>query len=260
MAQRLTTFICYTCRKPGDYHNHELSQQAVSQERKEKVVKDIKSLQSHILTKHHGNVVSTRWASPARMEDYARIESEFATYDFNAITARQGEIYVALKNFYTAHQHEISPPIDFDMLTIPQLVMFALLVVCDTQNINIPPIWDRVGAAADRLSDLLDMEKKQQWLHTLEGEALRLEKKTASLKKDTKEVVKQNIGKLRLEQRQHFEETNKMKNNITEASRVCKDKKLKEQGDALVKMLASILERNIKCREEREALQDIHNL
>lgn len=260
VAQQLNQFLCFTCRKPGDYSHQQSPLQAVSKERIEKAAKDIEKQQSHIMTRHYGNVVSTHWNPPARLEDYQKVEQVLATYDFNAIAARQGELYVAIKNFFTAHQNEVFPARKFSELTIPQVVFFGLLLVCDTQDINIPPIWDRVGAAADRLANLLDQEKKQKWILTLEAELKNLEKKTQTLKQASKEVAKQKLGKLRMEQKQHFEEVNKMKEKIVEASKNCRNTKLKEQGEEQVLKLDTMLGRNIKCREEREALQDRHNL
>ncbi len=116
------------------------------------------------------------------MDDYERIESVFDTYDFIAVAARQGDLYVAQKFFTllinTRYQHP-----EFNTLNGSQLGVCGLLVMCDIKNINFPTIWDRAGAAAD----LLDRKKRQKWLQAIQAAAMRRGKKTAALKEDTKE-------------------------------------------------------------------------
>ncbi len=183
IAAALKQFYCFNCKKPGDYNSGFIVSGAPNQEIIEDMANKILVLPSYKLCHHYNLTERVKVQAPRTIHDYRTIEEIIIKFDLNALCHRKGPLYVAINNFYNKNSSAIGECSPFQTIPVPQLIVFAIALICDVSGTECPPIWTKqepleIGA---NIGDI--QTKNVWWMKTIGSHLQDLEKKMRTLEK-----------------------------------------------------------------------------
>ena len=112
-----------------------------------------------------------------RLEEYLELEEIISTYDLNEVPMACGQIYCAVKNYYSNGIAEVGINKQFELLNNAELMHLSILLICIVQNIKSSLLFHEPYIdITEEGSDLLEIARQ------LKINSQHLLKKTRSVK------------------------------------------------------------------------------
>ena len=152
IAAQLQCFLCYQCRKSGEYNFLEQSHLKPNVQAIKSVAAKIMKLPAFKIGKFVPRVKHLTQSKyfPSTLEQYYKVEQIIAKYDFNSVAHQQGELYAAKSQFYQNNVKNTIIKTSFHDFNRTQLVHLALLLVCECDQITCHPIYPFYMTPDDR--------------------------------------------------------------------------------------------------------------
>jgi hypothetical protein len=133
-------FYCYNCRQPGHYSFLQVKVQPdtdaidsfIKKFEKQKTFRFGRFMHS-VRRFHKKQLVSTKGQLQRLFEIYVK-------YDLNLACQKSGRIYNTFYNLYHNMQSELPNKYPIEMLTRSQIIHFLILLICDLDNLDCPPL------------------------------------------------------------------------------------------------------------------------
>ncbi len=183
IAEVLKEFVCFSCRKSGQYSIGFSLIEPPDQEAIQSVSSAIENVNSVNLATIYGLIVNYRRPVPSKIADYRMMETIYQRYDLNAVCERKGPIYVAMKNYYSNNQRDMYNKKDFSELNLGHLIYMALQLICRIEAIQLPPIHteELEFSCGEDLAAIVKANKK--WITKLEDHCCLLGGKMQKLRR-----------------------------------------------------------------------------
>ncbi len=185
IADTLPTFKCFSCREPGDYETLSCGSTKPDYEAIDQVVAKIDQLESHKLCAHYHKLIQVKRDAPKSLRDFQTLCGILAKYDLNTFASPRhgGLLYVSLKNFYNRHSPQLPERVQFDECSIIDQIYFAVSVICDIEQEECPPIWEKQRAIVigEELGHIYN--EKRMWSLSIDTATKDIEKKITELRK-----------------------------------------------------------------------------
>ena len=143
IARQLEKFLCFSCRKPGNYEFLHQKGLEISPEDIMTVSDKINRMLPNKLAKFERQVLHklTRSDFPSSMKEYSVVEKLLAKYDLNSVGHREGEIYGSIAQYYQNSFKDSGGHIPFSELLVSEIMHLAILLICECTGTNCPPMW-----------------------------------------------------------------------------------------------------------------------
>ncbi len=145
IADTIDTFVCFSCRKPGEYVDSCGNALHPNIEAIEEVANKIDQLESYKLCAHYHFLINEQKNVPTNVREYETLMTIIAKYDLNtlALPNPKSRLYVSLKNFHNRHAAQLPSKITFETVGVPEVTLFAVAVICDIEGEECPPIFEK---------------------------------------------------------------------------------------------------------------------
>ena len=183
----MAEFLCYGCRLPKDYSFLDINKQGNKAKTGqlyqagspndaliEGVAKSIKKLPSHKLANIVTRCINRRSENKiSNVKQYEVFQKVMATYDLTAVFRGTSPIYFSMLEFFQNNAKDCGIHTEFLAILPHEQVLFALLLVCDIQKIQRPPLHPTdsghitrgMSARTENLPHVISSNKK--WLANL---------------------------------------------------------------------------------------------
>ena len=182
VAKVIKTFHCYNCRVVNDYSILDLKGQKSKGRQPdgkaiEAAAKKILSLPSNKLQSFATIVLNRRSNNYIGNSDqYNAFADIFSAYHLNVVAQQCGPIYNAVVQYYNNNVADTGINTDFEMIMPHELVHLALMLICDVQKLQCPPLYP--VNSGEITSDVLPeddkeltaiIEESENWLPDLQN-------------------------------------------------------------------------------------------
>ncbi len=183
LAASLKQFFCFNCRMPGKYSVGYTIIGSPKNEDIEDIAAKISALPSYKLCHFYHLTERLKIQAPCTIHDYRTLEEIMIKYDLNSLHHKKGILYVTIRNFYNKNSSALGDCPSFEAVPIPQLMVFAVAMICDISETECPPIWTH-HKAIEIGAKIADIRKENDtWVTTVEAHLQNLEKKMKILEK-----------------------------------------------------------------------------
>ncbi len=250
IADHLTSFLCYTCRVPGDYSFQkkicEVDHQAI-----ENAIHNIDKMSSFTLSKMYETLRQLRRIVPIEMVQYEKLEEITSIYDLNSVCKKQGGLFVAIKNYYLKYYRGLEKSLQFDELSHPQLMFLAVVLVCQSQKLSCPPLWEQDESEKRKSAEEAIQDTKKSIKVLMEDlKQFETKKRDIMTSKFPLREKRDAISSLKSGLQKSFSSLNSVRTIISQQD--TDSKKTTSEQKAMIKQIDSLLVSNVTIREQLE--------
>jgi glutaredoxin-related protein len=162
-------FYCYSCRKPGQYDflqvankpDHVAINAFVGRLEKQKTFRFSRYMHE-TRAFHKKKLVVTK-------EQLQQLSKIYVKYDLNMVCLKIGPIYTTLFNLHSSLRDNLTRKCKFEKLTRAELINFVVLLICDLENCDCPPLHYAKVASASKSKFENVHDSNKQWIGQLLG-------------------------------------------------------------------------------------------
>ena len=171
IADTMENFVCFSCRKPGEYKDFLGNQVLPNYGAIEEVANKIDQLESYKLCAHYHFLINEKSNVPTNLREYETLQAILAKFDLNTLSesSPNTSIYVSLKNFHNRYASMLPKEVVFDEVGVTKMTLFAIAVICDVMEEECPPVFTKQLpiTVEDDLASLYSCNKS--WVSTIES-------------------------------------------------------------------------------------------